>query len=346
MSLFDKLFARKKTTPIENIPTPEISPFEKIQMAIANNPKSAGLRADYTEEANYQIIELSDYLFGPNPLSFVAIDLETTGLSSVDDAIVEIGAVRVVDGVITDRFNQLINPDRHISSRISSINQITDEMVIGSPFLYEILPDFLAFAGSDLLIAHNARFDSGFIAQACLRYRLKYPKRYFDSQNLSFFWPNLPDRKLSTLLAAAGITNTDSHRALSDAEALAKLVIASMNKEFNLPLPDGFDPGYQNDHFTGTVEIVDNKLAKKRFVLTGKMDGYERIDFEKMIMSHGGKCTLKISNATDYLVVGSFPNLPPNYVSSTILYARKTIAEGGKIQIITCDDVMNMLEDS
>lgn len=346
MGLLDKLF-RKKSDPVISDPVqstaPVLSPFEKIQANIANNPKSAGLRVEYADEANYQLLDLPDYVFG-NPLSFVAFDLETTGLSYSEDAIIEIGAVKVVDGEIVDRFHCLVNPDRHIPSEVSAVNHITDDMVSSAPFLYEILPDFLFFVGSNVLVAHNARFDSGFLVQACLRYRLKYPIQYFDSRKLSYFWPGLSDQKLSTFLSAAGITNPDSHRALSDAESLALLVIASMEKEFNLPLPEGYDPGYSNEHFTGTVEPVDNKLAKKRFVLTGKMDGYERVDFEKLIISHGGKCTIKVSNATDFLVVGSFPGLPKNYVSSTVLYARKTIAEGGKIQIISCSDVLKMLE--
>ncbi len=329
-------------------PNPALSPspYDEIQAAIARNPKSAGLRAEYADTANYTLLELSDYLFGKDPLTFVSFDLETTGLSNNNDEIVEIGAVRVVNGEITDRYHQLVKPENGISSSASSVNHITDDMLTSAPRLYEILPDFLAFVGSDVLVAHNARFDSGFLSMACLRYRLKYPLKYFDSRSLSYFWPDLPNRKLSTFLSAAGIENPESHRALPDAEALARLMIVAMNKEFNLPLPEGYEYTYSNEHFTGTVDVVDSKLAKKRFVLTGKMDGCERCDFEKMIASHGGRCTQKISSATDYLVVGSFPGLPKNYVSSTVLYARKVIAEGGKLQIISCADVMNMLEEA
>ena len=119
MGLFDKLFG-KKTVP-ENCepvpsPAPVLSPFEKIQASIANNPKSAGLRVEFAEEANYQLLDLPDYVFGKDPLSFVAFDLETTGLSNSSDSIVEIGAVRVADGEIVERFHYLVNPDCHIPS--------------------------------------------------------------------------------------------------------------------------------------------------------------------------------------------------------------------------------------
>ena len=351
MGIFDKLFGKNKKT---NVPDPvpvakpepvrELSPREKIEKEIAQNPLSAAFRAEYTETAYFKLLELSEYLFGKDPFSYVCFDLETTGLSPVDDAILEIGAVRVVNGQITDRFSRLVNPGVPIPSRASAVNHITDDMVASSPRIYSVLPDFLSFVGSDVLVAHNARFDSSFIAQACLRYRFKYPKSYFDSRELSFFWPDLPNRKLATFLAAAGIENCESHRALSDAECLAQLMILSLNHEFNLPLPADFDPGYSSEHFTGTVDLADDKLSKKKFVLTGKMGDYERIDFEKMILSHGGKCTLKASTATDFLVVGSFPGLPRTYVSRAVLNARKLIDEGGKIKIIRPDDVIAMIE--
>lgn len=328
------------------IPEKQESTFDSIQSAIAKNPKSAPFRADFTDTANYSILDLTEYMFQKSPLSFVAFDLETTGLSPANDAIVEIGAVRVVDGQITEKYHQLVNPMRTMPAAASAVNNITDDMLNGMPQLYEILPDFLHFAGSDILVAHNAKFDSQFIAQACMRYRLKYPKKYFDTMQLTPFWPDLPNRKLVTFLAAAGVVNSEAHRALSDAEALANLMIIAMNKEIHIAAPDGFDPGYSDNHFSGTVEKIDNKLEGKRFVVTGVVDGYEREDLEKLIQSHGGKATLRISNATDFLIRGTFGNFPKNYISSTVVYARKLISEGGKIRIISPSEFFKMLEDS
>lgn len=349
MGLFDKLFSKKTETPPQNAnipsPLPKLSPYEEIEAAIARNPLSQAFRTDYADTANFSILEQDEFLFGDYQ-SYVCFDLETTGFSQSDDAIIEIAAVRVDHGMIKEKYQQLVNPGRPIPPKASSVNHITDDMVAGAPKIYEVLPDFLSFVGSDVLVAHNANFDSRFIAQACLRYRFRYPKKYFDSYSLKLFWPDLPDKKLSTFLSAAGIENPGAHRALDDAEALAKLMIVSLEKEFNLPLPENYEPGYSNDHYTGTVEAIDNKLSKKRFVLTGKMGDYERAEFEKIIMEHGGKCTQKSSAATDYLVMGSFPNLPQTYVSSAVISARKISQEGGKIQIISPDDVLKMLEES
>ena len=162
--------------------------------------------------------------------SFVVVDLETTGLDKTNDTIVEIGAVKVEKGVITDRFSELINPGIPIPSQASAVNNITDKMVKHSPHLSEVLPRFLTFTGDNILVAHNAGFDSAFIFNACRKLHLESPSLYFDTMRLTVYWPNLPNRKLATFLTAAGIQNDNAHRALSDAEATAKLVMKSFEK--------------------------------------------------------------------------------------------------------------------
>jgi DNA polymerase-3 subunit alpha (Gram-positive type) len=161
---------------------------------------------------------------------YVVFDLETTGLDSDRDQIIEIGAVRVEKGEITERFHQMVNPGVSIPPEAREINHITNDMVKGQPRLKEVLPSFLEFVGTDVLAAHNGGFDASFLDTACMKNHLDAPRRYFDTMRLSVYWPNLKNRKLETFLKAAGITNDRSHRALSDAEATAKLIIASMDK--------------------------------------------------------------------------------------------------------------------
>lgn len=161
---------------------------------------------------------------------FVVFDLETTGLDPETDSIIEIGAVRVVNGKITDSFQKLINPKKHISEDATAVNHITDSMVKGCPTIKEVLPDFLDFVGNNILAAHNAGFDAAFLREACQKCGLTAPTKFFDTMRLNVYWPNLKNRKLETFLKAAGIQNDGSHRALSDAEATAKLIIASFDK--------------------------------------------------------------------------------------------------------------------
>ena len=155
---------------------------------------------------------------------FVAVDTETTGLWSHDE-IIEIAAVRVENGVITDEFHTMVNPLRSISAKATAVNGITKDMVANAPTIEEVLPRFLLFVGDAPIAAHNAQFDRGFIDSACSRVRLQPPIKYFDTMKLAKFWPDAENRKLGTLLCEAGIENEDAHRALGDARALVQLIL-------------------------------------------------------------------------------------------------------------------------
>lgn len=196
-----------------------------IQAAIKAAPGSEKYRVDaFQEEVSSSLLTITEF----TPISkkrFVAFDTETTGLSSIEDAIVEIAAVRVVDGQITEEFSQLIDPERPMPADASAVNHITDDMLRGKPKIYEVLPAFRAFVGDDVVAAHNASFDGLFIAQACMRNRFTPPARYFDTMNLARYYPDAANKKLGTLLACAGIENDEAHRALGDARAVARLIL-------------------------------------------------------------------------------------------------------------------------
>ena len=99
--------------------------------------------------------------------TYVVFDLETTGFSSIKDKIIEIGAVKVENGVITDKFSTFVNPKVPIPFEITQLTSITDDMVMDAPDIETILPQFLEFVGDAVLVAHNAGFDVSFIEQNC-----------------------------------------------------------------------------------------------------------------------------------------------------------------------------------
>ena len=98
---------------------------------------------------------------------FVVFDIETTGFSAAEDRIIEIGAVKITDGAIVDRFSTFVNPEVPIPFEIQQLTHITDDMVLEAPKIEEALPAFLDFVGESALVAHNAGFDVGFIEQNC-----------------------------------------------------------------------------------------------------------------------------------------------------------------------------------
>lgn len=198
-----------------------------IKRAMAGAPGSEKYRLEKMEEEfTAHVLTITEF----TPISkkrFVVVDTETTGLSSVDDSIIELAAVRVENGVIGEMYQQLVDPEIPIPEAAGRVNHITDDMVKGKPRIYEALPGFLTFIGDDVVAAHNARFDAQFIAQACLRNRFKAPGRYFDTMALSRYWPEAANKKQQTLLQAAGIENQSAHRALGDAYTLAQFILAT-----------------------------------------------------------------------------------------------------------------------
>ncbi len=166
--------------------------------------------------------------------TYVVFDIETTGFSSVKDKIIEIGAVKVVNGQITERFSTFVNPKIPIPFAITNLTGITDEMVMVSQTIDAILPQFLEFAGDAVLVAHNASFDVGFIEQNCKNLGIDRRYTYLDTVALArVLLPTLAKYKLNVVAKALDISLENHHRAVDDAGATAEIFVkfAAMLKE-------------------------------------------------------------------------------------------------------------------
>lgn len=152
------------------------------------------------------------------PNDYTVIDFETTGIDSNNDSILEMAAVRVRGGDIVDSFSSLVNPGVHISAKISQITGITDDMVVGSPSIQEVLPSFVNFIGDDILMGHNIRFDLRFLSKAYLNIIGPY---YFcqciDTLTIArSLYPDDEHHRLQDLARKFSINPDAAHRALSD----------------------------------------------------------------------------------------------------------------------------------
>ncbi len=155
----------------------------------------------------------------------VIFDIETTGLSPTAEAIIEIGAVRLLDGEITDRFNSFVNPKRPIPSFITELTGIDDKMVAEAPQIKEVLEDFYAFVGEAPLCAHNATFDTSFVRQHASQVGLPFDFCYIDTLEMArSLLPELKNHKLGTIVKHLGIELVNHHRASDDAEATAHIL--------------------------------------------------------------------------------------------------------------------------
>ncbi len=155
----------------------------------------------------------------------VCFDIETTGLNKKHEVIIEIGAVILKNGEITDRFNTFAAPGRILSQEIILLTGITDEMLVGAPSQEEALRAFLEFAGDRPLAAHNAEFDMGFIAAGCRKYGLPFHNPSVDSlilaQNLL---PDLGKYKLDIVAEHLHLPAFNHHRASDDAATVAYML--------------------------------------------------------------------------------------------------------------------------
>ncbi|WP_246464895.1 DEDD exonuclease domain-containing protein [Ruania alkalisoli] len=155
--------------------------------------------------------------------TFVVVDLETTGGSPRESAITEIGAVKVRGGETVGEFQTLVNPGTGIPPTITVLTGITNAMVTSAPRIAEVLPAFLEFSRGAILVAHNARFDVGFLRAACEQMDLPWPRpQIVDTVALArrvVTRDESPNHKLASLARLFGSVTAPDHRALTDARA-------------------------------------------------------------------------------------------------------------------------------
>lgn len=166
--------------------------------------------------------------------TFVIVDLETTGASPASCEITEIGAVKTRGGEVIGEYQTLVDPGTPIPPMIVSLTGITDAMVVAAPRIEEVLPSFLEFLGDAVLVAHNARFDVGFLKAACRAHGYRWPgNEVVDTVTLArraTTHEEAPNKKLATLARVFGSPTQPNHRALDDARATAHILHAMLER--------------------------------------------------------------------------------------------------------------------
>lgn len=169
---------------------------------------------------------------------YVVFDLETTGLKKETDRIIEIGAVKIIDGKLVDTFSTFIDPHISLSEKIVSLTGITDDMLKGQRDVDEVLPEFLEFVGNAVMVAHNAAFDMGFIRKWTSERQIALSNSVMDTVELArMMFPELKNHKLDTICEHLGVSLENHHRAVDDAtataEAFAKCIEILENKDIH-----------------------------------------------------------------------------------------------------------------
>ena len=200
---------------------------------------------------------------------FVVFDIETTGFSPINNRIIEVGAVKVQNGKITDRFSAFVNPLVPIPFEIEKLTGISDDMVVDAQTIDEVLPQFLEFCNDCVLVAHNANFDMSFIIENAARQGLNTQYTYVDTVGIArVLLPNQAKHTLDAVAKTLGVSLENHHRAVDDAEATAEIFV----KMIPMLRENGAENLKQVNALGATSPELVKKLPTYHVILLSKND--------------------------------------------------------------------------
>ncbi len=276
---------------------------------------------------------------------YCVVDVETTGLSSKHDRIIEIALLRVRNNVAVARYSQLINPRRKISSHTSELTGITNDMVAEMPTIDEVEKDVLNFLQQDLIVGHNVSFDIRFLNSA---FNNAVQNKYTDTLVFAKkLYPELPNHKLSYLTDYLHVSKS-THRALADCVATKELydAIKATMLERNLSTNDLFPSSKisKGSKRTNLASIVptsdqideDSFFYGQHVTFTGKLERMERKEAAQIVANLGGIAGDNVTKKTNYLILGDndYNASLHGEKSSKHKKAEKMQMEGNDIEIL------------
>lgn len=291
---------------------------------------------------------------------YIIFDIETTGLDSSYDEVIEIGAIKVKNNKIVSKFNSLVKPKNEIDEYITELTGITNEMVKDAPTIEEILPDFMDYIGNDILIGHNVNFDINFIYDNL--YRNKFDvltNDFIDTMRISRkLLPELPHHRLIDLAKYFKIDSTNNHRSLKDCEITMN--VYENLKEIALQKYDNVDE-FKNAFkkhkkeglrakdivSTNTEFDVDNLFYDKYVAITGTLEKMLRKEAMQIIVDLGGHCEDGVTKKTNFLILGNNDYNPilRGKKSSKLIKAETLKLEGKDIEIISENVFYDIIDD-
>ena len=323
--------------------------------------------------------EVPDIINNPDFHIYTVIDIETSGLSRQYAEVIDLGAVRVENGIITDTFSQLVQPSEPVSLEITDMTGITNEMLDGQPSICEVLPAFRDFIGDTILVGQNLlNFDIPILNRCCIDNAVLHIENpCCDTLPLARQCLKLPDYKLGTIAKALGVEPENAHRALADCETtyacfekLRQMNSNPLELQYpDLPDSDSFsplptEPGAEHrpkisqqqlvrfksrpkaKDIHPTVDLFDpaHPLYDMTCVITGELQQISDRDAMQRIADCGGHNADNVTKKTDLLIVGSSSD--PEKKSGKVKKAEEYIAKGLPIRIITEEQFLAMLDDS
>lgn len=242
------------------------------------------------------------------PDSYVAIDIETTGLDPIYDEIIEIAALKIQNGSETDRFHSLVNPKCEIDEFIESLTGITNAMLEAAPDLEIVLPQFLEFVGDNVVVGHNVNFDVNFIYDCAKNLKLKlFTNNFVDTMRISRkLYADLKHHTLADLIVTLGVGETVEHRALADCIQTKECFEIMRNRADEIGGISKKTNAIAKTIVAETTDFdEDSPIYGRTFAFTGTLERMTRKEAMQMVVNAGGKCTDNVVASTNYLVLGN-----------------------------------------
>lgn len=293
------------------------------------------------------------------PSDCCVIDIETTGLDYFYDEIIEISAIKVVDGHFSDTFSQLVRPDEPISDFITQLTGITNDMLADKPSIKDALPLFLDFIGDSLLVGYNVNFDINFLYDAAKEYlNVEFDNDYVDVLRIARrIHPELPRRKLKDMVSYYNLDDIGSHRAEADSIqtylVLSKLyddVITQYGgvEEFKNSIKKKSSHGVKASEISsdGVSHLPDHPLYGKVCVFTGTLEKMARRDAMQLVSDIGGLLGDSVTKKTNYLILGNndYCKSIKDGKSNKQKKAEQLILAGQDLQILSENAFYSMFE--
>lgn len=292
------------------------------------------------------------------PTSFTVIDIETTGLDTSFDRIIELSAIKVRDGKVVDSFSTLVNPQRPLDWWIIELTGINDDMLKDAPLISDTINQFVDFLGDDIVVGHNVNFDINFIYDY---YKwvanIDFTNDFVDTLRLArFILKDLEHHRLSDLVEHLGLGVDVKHRGLDDANVAFEILSVLKDKvikeygDINI-----FEKAF-NHHIAGLIAKditstktdfdITNPLFSKDCVFTGTLAKMPRKQAFQIVVDCGGRIEDGITKKTNYLIVGSleYARNIKDGKSSKLKKAEQMIIKGKDIQILSENTFYDMVE--
>lgn len=281
------------------------------------------------------------------PKEYIVIDIETTGLSPQWDEIIEIAALKVVNGEIVDNYQSLLKPSYPIDSFISSLTGITNEMLESAPTFDDVHESFIEFIGNNILVGHNVNFDINFLYDEYERKNIILSNDFVDTMRISRrLFKDERHHRLSDLIERHNICVEDKlHRAMVDIVATNKIFEFFKNHAIvqNIDLEKFAKKNYHRKSYkvseivTDTIEFNENTpIFGRHFVFTGKLQMMVRKEAQQLVKDLGGELDNSVTKSTNFLVLGEqdYSKIKKEGKSSKHIKAEMLKAKGQDIEII------------